>query len=1323
MASIKIDDLSSVKPFDPHGDPSNVGRRWQRWIKSFTLYADSKGLIIQADKDDNKVQRRALLLHSAGEDVQEIFETLADTGGIKDYAKAEKALNDYFIPKVNSTYQNHVFRSMEQHDGETVAQFVTRLRRVVKDCDYGQQAENQIRDQVVQRCKSHDLRRKLLEKGEKLTLELLLSTAANHERVQSQLQSMESGKNDVNAVREKQPDKAKESTSGTTKHACYRCGNVGHFGRDPECPAKGKTCHKCGGADHFGAQCQTKKGAKPPKPRRGGKPTGKNQKRKSVRYVEREREEDEYAFAVNSVAPPEEINVTVGGVVVAMLIDSGASTNVIDKNLWLKLKQEKVKCVSKKSDKKLYAYGSDQPLKVLGTFSASVKAGKNEVEAEFAVIDGKGAALLGRETAIQLGVLKLGIPLYSVTSKETIMSDYKEIFEGVGKLKDYQVKLYVDRNVPPVAQPVRRTPFSLRDKVKEKVEELVAMDIIEPVEGPTPWVSPVVVVPKQNDEIRLCVDMRRANEAIIRERYPIPTVDEVLQNLNQSTVFSKLDLKWGYHQLELHPDSRSITTFTTHCGLYRYKRLMFGISSAPEVYQHVIQQALQDCEGVANISDDIIVHGRNTEEHDKRLQRVLERLKEKNLTLNAGKCRFHMTQMVFMGLVLTNNGIGPAEDKVKAIVDAREPQSASEVRSFLGLANYNARFIPDFATVAEPLRRLTKKGVRFEFGDEQRKAFNELKMRLSSAETLGYFDKDAKTLIIADASPVGLGAILIQEQQGRKRVISYASKSLSDVERRYSQTEKEALAVVWACERFHVYLYGIEFELYTDHKPLETIYSSRSKPCARIERWILRLQPYKFKVKYLPGEQNIADPLSRLLQENKQVESSSAHKVSDEFVRFVAVTATPRAMTTREIEEASSEDREFVELHQCIKNGNWKGDQHKQYIPVCSELCVIGKLILRDTRIVIPTKLRPQVLSLAHEGHPGIVSMKQRLRSKVWWPGIDREAERFCKTCHGCQLVSSPSNPEPIKSTPLPSGPWQDLAIDLLGPLPSGDSVLVVVDYFSRYYEVEIMRSTTSEKIIECLEKIFTTHGLPLSLRSDNGPQFSSDTFEQYLKDQGIEHRKTTPLWPQANGEVERQNKSLLKRMRIAQAEGKEWKKELRKYLVAYRSTPHTTTGVSPAELLFGRKMRTKLPELREESIASEMRDRDGEMKAKAKQYADKRRNAQESDLTPGDKVLVRQERRNKLSTPFAPEPYDVISKNGNSVVIESPEGVQSMRNTTHVKKYEEPSPSPDETTLVPDDAAPAELEAEQEKASSPIVSRPSRVRKLPERFKDFDLT
>ena len=219
-----------------------------------------------------------------------------------------------------------------------------------------------------------------------------------------------------------------------------------------------------------------------------------------------------------------------------MVIDSGASTNVVDKGLWSELKRQKIACESKKCDKKLYAYGSKEPLKVLGTFLASTNVAENEVQAEFVVIDGEGEALLGRETALQLGVFKLGVPVYTLQSKEAIMSDCKQVFDGAGKLKDYQVKLHVNPNATPVAQPVRRTPFSLRDKVKRKVEEPVSMDIIEPVNGLTPWVSPVVVLPKQSDEIRLCVDMRRANEATIREHYPVPTVDEVLQSLKQSSV-------------------------------------------------------------------------------------------------------------------------------------------------------------------------------------------------------------------------------------------------------------------------------------------------------------------------------------------------------------------------------------------------------------------------------------------------------------------------------------------------------------------------------------------------------------------------------------------------------------------------------------------------------------------------------------------------------------------------------------------------------------------------------------------------------------------
>ena len=267
------------------------------------------------------------------------------------------------------------------------------------------------------------------------------------------------------------------------------------------------------------------------------------------------------------------------------------------------------------------------------------------------------------------------------------------------------------------------------------------------------------------------------------------------------------------------------------------------------------------------------------------------------------------------------------------------------------------------------------------------------------------------------------------------RIISYASRSLTSTETRYSQTEKEALALIWACEKFYPYIYGIPFELITDHKPLEVIYGPRSKPCASIERWVLRMRPYKFKVKYQPGPKNIADPLSRIVSsiENGSKRSSQA----EEYVRFVAVSATPSAMTTREVEEASAADEELSAVKQCISGKPWDQLVYKRYLPCSGELCTIGKLILRGTRIVIPKKLRARVLSIAHEDHLGIVGTKQKLRSKVWWPGMERDAEEHCKTCYGCQLASRPAPPEPIRTTPLPTGPWRDLAIDLLGPLPT----------------------------------------------------------------------------------------------------------------------------------------------------------------------------------------------------------------------------------------------------------------------------------------------
>lgn len=523
----------------------------------------------------------------------------------------------------------------------------------------------------------------------------------------------------------------------------------------------------------------------------------------------------------------------------------------------------------------------------------------------------------------------------------------------------------------------------------------------------------------------------------------------------------------------------------------------------------------------------------------------MERLRQHCLTLNVEKCLFNVDRLVFIGILLSEKRIGPTLERVRALQETREPATVNKVRIFLGLANYSSRFISHFATLSDPPRKLTRKDVPFHFGAEQKAAFESLKQSMAEAGTLAYFDTNAPSKVIADGSPVGLGAVLVQSQDGAWVPICYASRSLTECERKYSQTEKKAL--VWACMRFHAYIYGMRFDLVTDHKPLEVIYGPRSKPSGRIERWIIRIQPYDFRIVYAPGQSNIADPLSCLLSRNK---TTSYENGAKEYVQFTAISATPAALTTREVEEASAVDKELIALREAIKTGRF--EKCRAYSPAAGELCVMGQLVLRGTRILLLSKLRSQAIALAHEGYLGIVGTNQNLRSKVWWPCMDKAAEKFCKSCYGCQLVACPDPPEPLRSTTLPEGPWQDLAIDLLEPLPSGHSVLVVVDFYSRYYEYAIMTCTTTVKVINNLEVIFSRHGLPTTIKSDNGPQFRSEEFQEYCKQNGIVHLTTTPKWPQANGEVERQNSSLMKRIRIAQAERLDWKKELRRYVTKY---------------------------------------------------------------------------------------------------------------------------------------------------------------------------
>ena len=629
----------------------------------------------------------------------------------------------------------------------------------------------------------------------------------------------------VNVVKYKTRKSKPVKNSSTT---CRKCGLTWPHKGSP-CPAKGLMCKKCNKPNHFARMCRTPMSqCKPEQPQRSQKP-----KLRQVTATEDDSlssSDDGYLYSTGkdrSKIPS--VNVKINDTDVEMIVDTGASIDIIDEPTFEKVNQGK-NLTLQSTTKRLFAYGSEEQLPVLGKFKCSLAFRDVQQNACLHVIEGNHGSLLSYKTAVALGIVNLHVSnvISEPSPQDKLMTKFPTLFSGIGQLRNVSVQLHIDTSVKPIAQQPQRIPFHIRQKVEDEIQNLAEKGIIEKVDGPTPWVSPLVVTPKKNGDVRICVDMRMANRAISRERHPMPTVDDLIHRLNGATVFSKLDLRSGYHQLTLAKESRYITTFATNKGLWRYTRLNFGTNSASEIFQKTIQDQLRDIPCSLNISDDVIVFGKTQAEHDAALEAVCQKFAAVNLTLNKKKCEFNKSSVTFFGFVFSGKGIAPDPKKVAAIKEAPPPTNSSGVRSFLGMATYCAKFIPKFSDVSEPLRELTKKDQAFQWSTQHERSFNQIKELLTSAQVMAYFDPKKETELITDASPTGLSAILMQSPPGSddKRVVAYASRTLTAVERRYSQTEKEVLAIVWAIEKLHIYLYGCCFKLVTDCKPVQLIFSN-----------------------------------------------------------------------------------------------------------------------------------------------------------------------------------------------------------------------------------------------------------------------------------------------------------------------------------------------------------------------------------------------------------------------------------------------------------------------------------------------------------------
>lgn len=739
----------------------------------------------------------------------------------------------------------------------------------------------------------------------------------------------------------------------------------------------------------------------------------------------------------------------------------------------------------------------------------------------------------------------------------------------------------------------------------------------------------------------------------------------------------------AYAQLSLDEDSKAITTINTPRGLFQYNRLCYGISSAPGIFQRTMDQLLKDIPGVLVFLDDVLISGKDVEEHNLRVDKVLTRLEKAGVRLQGEKCRWSLPSISYLGFRIDQEGIHPTQDKLDAISKAPVPQNVPQVQAYLGLLNFYRKFLPNASTLLEPLTKLLRANERWRWESEQQSAFQLSKEALLKSDFLVHFDPALPITVTADSSSYGVGAVISQTVNGQQRPVCFASRTLNAAERNYSQLEREALALVFAIKRFHFYLFGHSFTLITDHKPLLGLFSPEKaiSPLAsgRIQRWSLILQSYKFTLIHKSGKLlGNADALSRLPAPEKEL----AVPVPAEWINLVNfMNHTP--VTAELVAKETSTDPTLAQVMKLCHSG-WSVESQNNpcLIPYQrreSELSLQSGCILWGRRVIIPNSLRNTLLEELHVSHPGVSRMKELARSYIWWPGLDADIEQFVLNCSSCLSIRASPKSSPLHPWEWPSNPWYRVHVDYAGPV-DGTYYIVIVDAYSKWVEIFSTTSTSSASTISILRTCFARFGLPVVLVSDNGTSFTSTEFQSFMTENGIRHVTSAPYHPATNGLAENMVKSL--KRALSHSEGRGSRKAVDQFLLRYRITPHTTTGKSPAELMFGRKVRTVFDLLNPEDA---LRIKVQNKQEKQKYYHDPK-HPRNLDLVPQTQVMVRNYSTN------TPKwiPADIVDRSGPvSYRCQTSEGGIMRRHSDQIlertKLTNQKTPLPEEKESTPE--------------------------------------
>ena len=877
--------------------------------------------------------------------------------------------DNYFQPRRNIIHERTLFYSRQQLDGETVEMFVRSLYDMVDKCDFGQLKDEQLRDRIVVGLRDKQVSSDLQVK-ENLTLTQAISYARQSEAVKEQmnLQKNTLGSASVDESRnqkrgfngkpkgrnpghrpqnqqkkfEKSQERKAQPNDGAQRQMkkCKFCGGKHAYNRE-SCPALTSKCHKCSKTGHYAAVCRSSGGVQ-------------------------EVNDDFSIEAVSAATNPWMVKLKLAGRPAGTInfkIDSGADVSIVTPETYEYLRRPTLH----QPDLNLRSAGG-KGLTCLGWMNKTFRRKGKLYEVKLYLIEGARNNLLSREAATKMDLIHLSL--------NEAASVYGDI--GLMKIKPVKIKLTPDA-VPYCVTSPRRIPIPLTEPVRRELIRMERADVIQRVTEATEWCAPIVPVIKPNKSVRICVDLKRLNTCVLRERYMLPTIDDLLHQLHGAQVFSSLDASSGFWAVPLDPESQKLTTFITPYGRYCFRRLPFGITSAPEIFQRIMHDLLHDLPGVVLYMDDILVFGSSKSQHDERLKKVLDVIQSSGLKLNKNKCKFRVTSLDFLGHTVSADGIRPSHDKVRAVLELDTPSDVSSLRHCLGVMNYLARFCPQLSSQLQPLHTLLQSGRAWMWTEKHQMAFDEAKQIIAQAPVLAYFNLKNQTVVSADASSYGLGAVILQKQDdGQLQPIAFASRTLTAAEKNYAQIEKECLALTLACERFSQFLCGLQsFELLTDHRPLIPLINAKDidQVPLRCQRLIIRLMKFNPLVKFVPGkDQVIADALSRL-----PLRHETSHETQAEEVELFADSLVSSSMSPsriQQVKEATLKDEDLQIAIQLTKEG-WPENsknvplQLKKLFHLRKNLSVIDGLLLYENRIYIPSdpELRRYIMERIHDGH------------------------------------------------------------------------------------------------------------------------------------------------------------------------------------------------------------------------------------------------------------------------------------------------------------------------------------------------------------------